>query len=182
MPANTASAKIKSAAKKGKAVAGSMPFLKKHINTEPSDETGLSNKKGSASVQLWTERKCWFSGGRYATSKARAEREVPPRRVVIYGVGMHGKSIAILRFHQNFKLEEDDSAQLVRFIPTNKARDEFFAGIPIDSQLLRKYEDENSIDCKAVSMKFKNSEERIEFADDYLWMREDWRKERHGEV
>ncbi|EOD49136.1 putative protein kinase domain-containing protein [Neofusicoccum parvum UCRNP2] len=84
--------------------------------------------------------------------------------------------------HQNFKLEEDDSAQLVRFIPTNKARDEFFAGIPIDSQLLRKYEDENSIDCKAVSMKFKNSEERIEFADDYLWMREDWRKERHGEV
>ncbi|KAL1633685.1 hypothetical protein SLS56_002833 [Neofusicoccum ribis] len=196
---NGASAKIKSAAKKGKAVAGSMPFLKKHINTEPSDETDLSNKKGSASVQLWAEQKCWFSVDRYATSKARAEREVPPRRVVIYGVGRHGKSIAILRFHQNFKLEEDESAQLVRFIPTNKARDvrfsmvifepppdkdgqEFFAGIPIDSQLLRKYEDENSIDCKAVSMKFKNSEERTEFADDYLWMREDWRKERHGEA
>lgn len=198
-PLPSASAKIKSAAKKGKAVAGSMPFLKKHINTEPSDETDLSNKKGSASVQLWAEQKCWFSVDRYATSKARAEREVPPRRVVIYGVGRHGKSIAILRFHQNFKLEEDESAQLVRFIPTNKARDvrfsmvifepppdkdgqEFFAGIPIDSQLLRKYEDENSIDCKAVSMKFKNSEERTEFADDYLWMREDWRKERHGEV
>lgn len=131
------------------------------------------------------------------------ERAVRPRRVVIYGIGEDGKSMATLRcketrhrqkhvpqtngkrnpkkiVHQNFKLLEDEASQTVQFIPTNKSRDKrfsmtifkpppdrdgqkCFAGIPMHSELLKKYEDENSIDCTDVTLKFKNNQGKAQY-------------------
>ncbi|OJD40791.1 protein kinase domain-containing protein [Diplodia corticola] len=140
-------------------------------------------------VQLWEgeEEASWLS--KDAPPKLSVGDELPPRRVVIFGVE-DGRSIAILRIHANFRLIKQ-SGLIGKFCPTNDERDDRFsmtilrplhkgdpgslAGIPIDPQnLLRCEREGKQVQCKEASLEFESEHIQQKFVQEYLKLKKEW--------